>query len=93
MIRAHDGNHRRGLAVLDADALLRRAAVGDADIGVAMQHDAGDLGRRCHAHVEVQPRIALAELRNDARQELDGKPGGTGHAHPAPAQPLQRGNL
>ncbi|MCY1237537.1 hypothetical protein D9M72_502390 [compost metagenome] len=43
--------------------------------------------------MEMQSRIALAELGDDARQELDGKPGGTGDAHAATAQPLQRGDL
>ncbi|MNT40780.1 hypothetical protein D3C72_1771130 [compost metagenome] len=93
MVRPHDGDHRRGLPVLHADALLRGAAVGDADVRIAMQHDAGDLGRRRHAHMELQARIALAEFGNDARQELDRKPRRAGHPHPAPAQALQRGNL
>jgi hypothetical protein len=43
--------------------------------------------------MELQARIALAELGNDARQELDRKSRRTGQPHPAPAQALQRGNL
>ena len=89
MVGPHDGDHGRDLAVPDLDVTCRRAAVGQAHIGLAAQHGLGHGGRGFHAQVELHARVLLAEKRHGAWQELDGKAARAAHTHHAPAQALQ----
>src|SRR2546427_6201961 len=52
-----------------SDVTCRRAAVGQAHIGLAAQHGLGHGGRRLHTQVELHARVLFAEKRQQRSEE------------------------
>ena len=89
VIGPHQGQDGRGLLVLHPDVLLRRAAEGQADVGIAGAQPRRHLAGRHHGHVEHHALMHAAKLHDQRRQEVAGKTLGAGNAHPALSRAAQ----
>ena len=89
MVGPHDGNHRRDLAVLHRDVALGRAAVGQADVGIAVVHGQRHVRRRGHLELELHAGVVCAEQRDGAWKKFDSEARRAADADMPAAQALQ----
>jgi hypothetical protein len=82
-----------GCRSFDLDAGLGHGAQRDAHIGFAVAHPPGNIGERADLQVKSDALVLAAEVRDQRRNEVEGKALGARHAHMPAAQAAQAGNV